>query len=54
MPCMTRTEVRDVPLHKRLRLIAKGLLLFQWWYPLDNDSIPAAFLETLQQLHGLQ
>ena len=44
---MTREEVAALSLRQRLRLIAKGLLLFKWWFKLDEDVLPPAFLSNV-------
>ncbi len=42
---MTREDVLALTLSSRVRLIAKGMLLFKWWFKLDSDVLPEAFLQ---------
>lgn len=49
MPCLTREEVQALDVHARLRLVARGVELFRWWFPFDSDdAVPPEFYESLE------
>lgn len=35
-------------LNQRVQLVAKGLLLFKWWFGVDSDVLPSLFFSSLQ------
>jgi hypothetical protein len=45
---MKREEVLGLTLQQRVQLIAQGLLLFAWWFKLDEGStLPPDFVASL-------
>jgi hypothetical protein len=47
---MTARSVVSLSLDQRIRLVCKGLLLFQWWFKLGDDTesvLPKAFLDAV-------
>lgn len=47
LPTMTPSEVLALTLPQRMQLIAQGLLLFKWWFKLEESTLPEAFVAHL-------
>ena len=47
---MTPDDTLRLTLSERVRLIAKGLLLFKWWFGVDSEVLPKLFFEKLHSL----
>jgi hypothetical protein len=45
---MTPEQTKQLPLAQRVRLIAKGLLLFKWWFGVDHDILPEQFYSSIR------
>jgi hypothetical protein len=45
---MTPAEATALSLNQRIQLIAKGLLLFKWWFGVDYAVLPAVFFSSLR------
>eukprot|EP00743_Colponemidia_sp_Colp-15_P008578 GILK01009335.1.p1 GENE.GILK01009335.1~~GILK01009335.1.p1 ORF type:complete len:375 (-),score=37.99 GILK01009335.1:41-1165(-) len=44
---ISREQVLTLTLKQRLQVIAKSLLLYKWWYPLPDSSVPSIFFDAL-------